>query len=177
MNNWLNWGFWLVDKFKSVTDGRTDGHLTWEGARDACASKNEKMSFFWNHHCDLKLIASSHSDDFKANSFKSQWWFQKNDISLMLTILDTLDTFSSSLFWTYFWENNFMDIFCTRFFVHFFDTFFLHFFSCPSSSIPTLVTHWLTDWLFWIQLQTFDQTIPDLPDQPSQPISWPTCTT
>ena len=86
----------------------------------------KKNSFFWNHH--LKLIASSHSDDFKANSFKSQWWFQKNDISLMLTILDTLDTFSSSLFWTYFWENNFMDIFCTRFFVHFFDTFFLHFF-------------------------------------------------
>ena len=34
-------------------------------------------------------------------------------------------------------------------------------FSCPSSSIPTLVTHSLTDWLCWIQLQNFDQTIPN----------------
>ena len=27
-------------KSESVTNGRTDGHLTWVGARDACASKN-----------------------------------------------------------------------------------------------------------------------------------------
>ena len=27
-------------KSESVTDQRTDGHLTWVGARDACASKN-----------------------------------------------------------------------------------------------------------------------------------------
>ena len=37
----------------------------------------------------------------------------------------------------------------------------LSIFSCPSSSIPTLVTHSLTHWLFWIQLQNFDQTIPN----------------
>ena len=32
----------IVWKFKSVTNQRTDGHLTWVGARDACASKNKQ---------------------------------------------------------------------------------------------------------------------------------------
>ena len=48
--------------------------------------------------------------------------------------------------------------------------FFMHFLAARAALfLPCWLTHSLTDWLFWIQLQTFDQTIPNLLDISMRP--------